>query len=154
MNKPASAPLPRDPEFEDRVRRSFAAQRVMTLFGASLDSVTPGEVSIVWNHQAVLTQQHGFLHAGVVATICDSACGYAALSLMAPQRAVLTVEYKINLLAPAAGRSFVAIGQVVKAGRTLSVCQGDVFADPDGARTHVASMHATMMSLEDRGLVD
>ena len=115
---------PLDPEFEVRVRSSFARQAVMSTIGARLMRVGPGEVDIELPFRHELTQQHGFLHAGVVATIVDSACGYAALTLMPPGAAVLTAEYKVNLVAPAAGEAVVARGRVLKGGRTLTVARG------------------------------
>lgn len=145
------AGVPQDPRFEERVRASFSRQVFMTSLGARLASVAPGEVAIELPFREDLTQQHGFLHAGVVTAIVDSACGYAALSLMPPEAAVLSVEFKINLLAPAAGGRFVATGRVVKAGRNLTVCSGEVVADPDGPATTVAILQATMMTLVGRG---
>jgi uncharacterized protein (TIGR00369 family) len=146
---------PRDPRFEERVRSSFARQALMSTLGAALVSVAPGEVVIALPFAQRLTQQHGFLHAGAVAAIVDSACGYAALSLMAPEAAVLSIEFKVNLLAPAVGESFVATGRVVRAGRTVTVCAGECVAERDGRSTPVAVMQATMMSIVDRGgLVD
>jgi uncharacterized protein (TIGR00369 family) len=134
---------PGDPAYESRVRASFARQSMMTVLGASLERVAPGEVDIRLPFRADLTQQHGFLHAGVTTTIADSACGYAALSLMPPGAAVLTVEFKVNLMAPAAGQVFVARGRVLKAGRTLTTCAGDVFALDGGEEKHVLAMLGT-----------
>jgi uncharacterized protein (TIGR00369 family) len=146
---------PGDPAYESRVRASFARQSMMTVLGASLERVAPGEVDIRLPFRADLTQQHGFLHAGVTTTIADSACGYAALSLMPPGAAVLTVEFKVNLMAPAAGRVFVARGRVLKAGRTLTTCAGDVFAVDEGEEKHVLAMLGTIMTLQNRsGLTD
>jgi uncharacterized protein (TIGR00369 family) len=143
-----------DENYELRVRESFSKQDLMKTIGASLSKVLPGEVEISLEFRDDLTQQHGFIHAGVVATIADTACGYAALSLMAPDAAVLTVEYKINLLAPAVGESLIACGKVTKPGRTLTVCSGDVFALKDGEKKMVATMIATMMSIRGReGLI-
>jgi uncharacterized protein (TIGR00369 family) len=118
-------PVARD--FDVRVRASFAHQRVMETIGATLTRVESGEVEITLPHRGDLTQQHGFIHAGIVATILDSACGYAAFSLMAADDAVLTVEYKINLLRPAGGDLLIARARFVKAGKTLTVRAGDVF---------------------------
>jgi uncharacterized protein (TIGR00369 family) len=144
---------PRDPAFEARVRASFAKQIFMATLGATLTRVEPGAVDIALASHERLTQQHGFLHAGVLATIADSACGYAALSLMAPGFAVLSVEFKINMLAPAAGAAFVATGRVIRAGRTLTVCSGEVRAD--GSDNPLAAMQATMIAVENRpGLED
>jgi uncharacterized protein (TIGR00369 family) len=123
---------PQDSEFEARVRASFARQEVMRTIGAALTSVQPGAVEIVLPFRADLTQQHGFLHAGIVATILDSACGYAAFSLMPVDMAVLAVEFKINLLSPAKGRQIVAKAQVKRAGRTLTVCTADAYAHEEG----------------------
>src|SRR5262249_42287659 len=119
---------PQDPDFEARVRASYARQQVMTTIGANLVAVAPGAVAMELPFRSDLTQQHGFLHAGIVTTIADSACGYAAFSLMPAKAAVLTVEYKVNLLAPAKGERLIARGRVLKPGRTLTVCAGDVFA--------------------------
>jgi len=142
--------LPPDPLFESRVRASFARQQVMHTIGASLTIVEPGAVEITLPFREDLTQQHGFLHAGIVATILDSACGYAAFSLMAADKAVLSVEYKINLLAPAQGRYFIAKAQVKKAGRSLTVCTGDVWAYEAENPKLVATMTATMMAVQER----
>jgi len=143
--------VPADEAFEQRVRASFARQRVMTTIGAELTSVAPGEVVIQLPFREDLTQQHGYLHAGIVTAIVDSACGYAAYSLMPADAAVLTVEYKVNFLAPAAGRRFVAYGRVSKAGRTLTVAAGEVIAETAGDPKPIASMLATMMTVSGRG---
>jgi uncharacterized protein (TIGR00369 family) len=145
-----STPTPADPDFEPRVRESFARQRVMMTIGARLGKVAPGAIEIELPFRSDLTQQHGFLHGGIVTTIADSACGYAALSLMPPAAAVLTVEYKVNLLAPARGERFVARGRVLRPGRTLTVCEAEVVALDGGVETPVALMLATMMALLDR----
>jgi len=141
---------PRDPEFESRIRASFARQRFMATLGATLESILPGEVRIAFAFREDLTQQHGFLHAGVSTAIADSACGYAALSLMEPGVGVLAVEFKINMLAPAAGEHFVAVGRVVRAGRTLTVCTAEVTTERDGTTTTVAMLQGTMMSVRGR----
>lgn len=130
------------------IRESFARQTIMATLGATLESVEPGRAAIALPYAKHICQQHGFLHAGVVATIVDSACGYAAFSLMPPGSAVLTVEFKVNLLAPAKGDRFLATGRVVKAGRTLTVTQGEVIAYDGGQETTVAIITATMMRLE------
>jgi uncharacterized protein (TIGR00369 family) len=145
---------PKDPNFEARVRASFDKQRFMATIGASLARVAPGEVDIEVPVREELTQQHGFLHAGALATAADSACGYAALSLMPPGAAVLSIEFKINMLAPAAGERVVARGRVLKPGRTISVCWGEVSAISNGEEKLVATMVATMMTVEGRGLAD
>jgi len=136
--------------FEARVRASFARQRVMETIGAALTRVEAGAVEIALPYRADLTQQHGFVHAGIVATILDSACGYAAFSLMPADAAVLTVEYKINLLRPAQGDRLVARGRVVRAGKTLTVCTGDVVARTGGQENVVATMLATVMAIPQR----
>ncbi len=144
-------PLPTpDPSFEARVRRSFGRQRFMAALGATLERVAPGEVEIRLPFREDLTQQHGFLHAGAMTTVVDSACGYAALTLMPAGTAVLTVEFKVNLLAPGEGDGVVARARVIKAGRTLTVCSGDVFALRAGQEKLVATMVATMMTVRDR----
>jgi uncharacterized protein (TIGR00369 family) len=145
---------PSDPAFEARVRASFARQQLLATLGASLERVAPGEVDIRLPFRAALAQQHGFLHAGAITAIVDTACGYAALTLMPPGAAVLSVEFKVNLLAPGKGESFVARGRVLKAGRTLTVCTGEVHAAAEGEERLVASMTATMMTVRDRGLAD
>ena len=127
----------------------------MKTVGARLVSVGSGQVTIEWPFRSELTQQHGFLHAGVVAAVVDSACGYAALTMMPPDAAVLSVEFKVNLLKPAAGTHFRAIGKVIRAGRTLTVCGGEVHAHLDGKDSVIAIMQATMMAVRDsNGLVD
>lgn len=146
---------PRDPDFEARIRASFARQRFMETLGASLDRVAPGEVAIAFTHREALTQQHGFLHAGVMTSVVDSACGYAALSLMEPGVGVLSVELKVNMLAPGTGERFVATGRVVRSGRTLTVCTGEVVAERGGERTVVMIIQATMMAVRNReGIAD
>jgi uncharacterized protein (TIGR00369 family) len=139
---------PQDPDFEWRGREGFARQTVMATIGASIVRVAPGEVHVALPYRADLAQQDGYLHAGIVTAIVDTACGFAAYSLMSPGYAVLTVEYKVNFLAPARGARFLARGRVVKPGRTLTVCAGEVVAlDDDGAERMVATMLATMMGL-------
>ena len=138
---------PRDPEFERKVRDSFARQQVMHLIGATLGRVEPGWVEIELPFRADLTQQHGYVHAGVVGTIADSAGGYAAYSLMPAGASVLSVEYRVHLLAPAAGERFVASGQVVRAGRTLTVCELRVEAVKGGARSACAYGTQTLICL-------
>lgn len=141
-------------DFDERVRSSFAKQTVMNLIGAELVKILPGEVEILLPFRHELTQQHGFLHAGIVTTIVDSACGYAALSLMPAAASVLTVEFKVNLLAPAQGERFLARGKVVKPGRTITFCSGEVFVLGSDATKLVATMTATMMTLLGRPGVD
>lgn len=140
--------VPKDPGYEARVRESFARQRVMETFGARLLRVAPGEVEIGLAFSDALTQQHGYLHAGVVAAVVDSACGYAALSLTPAGAEVLSIEFKLNLLSPAAGESFAARARVVRAGRNVTVCSGDLFARAGGgAEKLVATMLGTMMTV-------
>lgn len=140
----------RSPDYERRVRDSFARQGVMGTLGARLQRVQPGEVEITLDWAPGLTQQHGFLHAGVVSTALDSACGYAGFTLMAPDAAVLTIEFKVNLLAPARGQHFRMVGRVVKPGRTITVTEGQAFAIDDGRETLVATMGATLMAITGR----
>jgi uncharacterized protein (TIGR00369 family) len=148
-------PVVRDPDFEARVKASFAKQLFMSTLGARLDAIVPGEVRIVVSHRPDLTQQHGFLHAGAVTSVVDSACGYAALTLMEPGAAVLSVEFKMNLLAPAAGREFIAIGKVVRAGRTVTVVSGELRSLDEGNDTVFAILQGTMMAVRDKpGLSD
>jgi len=134
----------RDPEFQERVRGSFAQQGLMSTFDARLDRVDPGLVEIVVPFADGLTQQDGFLHAGVVIAAMDSACGYAALSLMEPDLRVLTVELKVNLLSVASGERLLARGQVMRPGRTLTVCRGDAYALTGEEERHVATILTTM----------
>lgn len=138
-----------------RVAASFARQRFMAHLGARLVAVRPGEVEVAFDARPELVQQHGFLHAGVVTSIVDSACGYAALTTMPDDAGVLSVEFKVNLLAPASGQGFLARGTVLKAGRSVVVCRGDVYCtDPPEPRL-IAAMQATMMVVRDRpGLTD
>lgn len=124
----------------------------MTTIGATLVTVAPGEVVIELPFREDLTQQHGFLHASIVTAIVDSACGYAAYTLMPSDGAVLTAEYKVNFLAPAAGRRFLAYGRVMKPGRTLTVTTGDVVAETDAGPKPVATMLATMMTASGRDM--
>jgi uncharacterized protein (TIGR00369 family) len=146
---------PPDPEWRTRVQSSFERQAFMSTVGARLVSIEPGQVVIEWAFDSRLTQQHGFLHAGVVAAVADSACGYAALSLMPPAVAVLSVEFKVNLIKPAAGERFRAVGKVIRAGRTLTVCAAEVQARSGTEETVIAVMQATMMAVRDSaGLAD
>lgn len=142
--------LPPEPDFDRRVRASFARQPFMTLLGASITALGPGTCEITLPFRRELTQQHGYLHAGVVATLADNACGYAAFTLMPADASVLTVEFKLNLMAPAEGEVLIARGRVRKAGRTLTVVEAEVSARREGAETPVAVMLATMMALRGR----
>lgn len=136
---------PLDPGFERRVRASFARQAAMDLIGATLTAVEPGRCTIELPVRADLTQQHGFVHGGIVGMIADNAGGYAAFTLIPANASVLTVEYKINMLAPARGERLVAAGCVVKPGRTLSIARADVFAIDGGRQTLIAAMQQTLM---------
>jgi uncharacterized protein (TIGR00369 family) len=138
---------PRNPSFAQEVRQSFARQSIMELIGASLTLIEPGVVEITLPYRQDLTQQNGYLHAGIVTTIADSACGYAAFTLMPEGSGVLSVEFKVNLLRPARGENFLARAEVIKAGRTLTVVRADVFALTENKRTLVATMQGTMMCL-------
>ena len=138
-------------DFEARVRASFARQKVMVSIGAELTRVTPGVVEIEMPYDETLTQQHGFLHAGIISTALDSACGYAAYSLMPADAAVLTIEFKVNLLAPGKGERFLFRGSVTKPGRTIIVADGQAYAFGDGGEAKlVATMTGTMMTVLGR----
>jgi len=139
---------PRNPSFAEEIKQSFAKQTIMRLIGAELRRVDAGVVEITLPYRPDLAQQHGYLHAGIVTTIGDSACGYAAYSLMPPETEVLSVEFKVNLLRPAKSETFLAIAEVVKAGKTLTVVRADVFGmDNDGQRELVATMLGTMICI-------
>jgi len=142
--------VPPDPAFAERVRASFARQGAMQTLGATLAELAPGRAVIALPWQQSLTQQHGFLHAGMVAAALDSACGYAASTLMPADAGVLTIEYKINLLAPAAGQRFRMEGAVLKPGRTITVSEGRAFAIDNGSEKLVATMTATLMTITGR----
>lgn len=141
---------PRNPAYEAHVRESFGRQAFMATLGARLLRIEPGEVEIEFAHRAELTQQHGFLHAGAVAAVLDSACGYAAFTLMPPEAGVLAVEFKINLLAPAKGARFVARGRVIRPGRTLTVCSGEVLDVSGEEAQPIATMLSTIMAVYGR----
>jgi uncharacterized protein (TIGR00369 family) len=140
---------PLNPAFADEVRSSFSAQSVMTLLGARLSKVQPAQIVIELPYRTELTQQHGYLHAGIVTTIADSACGYAAYTLMPPNSQVLSVEFKVNLLRPAKGDLFRAQADVIKAGKTLTVVRADVTATTglNGNAILVATMLATIICI-------
>ena len=135
----------RDPAFREKVRISFHRQEVMKTIGVEIVSIDPGKVELAFLHQNTLTQQHGYIHAGIVTTALDSACGYAALSLMPENSEVLTIEFKSNLLAPAMGDSYLAIGRVKKSGRTITVSDGELYAISGQAEKLAATMTATLM---------
>lgn len=138
---------PVDPLYEKRIRRSFALQGAMRLIGARLTRVEPGSVDITLPYRADLTQQHGYLHAGILSTIIDTAGGYAGYTLFQADSSVLTVEYKLNLLAPGDGEFFVAEARVAKPGRTLCIVQGEVYAQAGEHRTLCALMQQTLIVL-------
>ncbi len=139
------------PDYEERVRASFARQQAMATIGAELTLVTPGIVEIEMPYDARLAQQHGFLHAGVISTALDSACGYAAYSLMPENTGVLTIEFKVNLLAPGKGERFLFRGSVTKPGRTITVADGQAYAyGVDGEARLIATMTGTMMTVAGR----
>ena len=141
----------RNPSFAQEIQQSFNQQTVMALIGAELTRIDPGVVEITLPYRADLAQQHGYLHAGIVTTIADSACGYAAYSLMPPNSEVLSVEFKVNLLRPAKGETFLAVAEVVKSGKTLTVVRADVFGIDEGRRELVATMLGTMICLSTAG---
>ena len=141
---------PRNPLYEQRVRDRFALQGVMHHMGAQLGLIAPGAVDIELTWAKELTQQHGFLHAGVVSAALDSACGYAAFTLMPADAEVLTIEFKINLLAPAQGERFRMEGRVLKPGRTITVCEGRAYALHGGGEKLIATMGCTLMAITAR----
>ncbi|MDZ4368619.1 MAG: PaaI family thioesterase [Afipia sp.] len=140
-----------DPDYEARVRRTFANQPALGTFGITLTKVEPGALELRMPYDAKFTQQNGFLHGGVVSAALDTACGLASYTLMPAQADILTVEFKINLLAPAKGQTFRFVGNVVKPGRTLVIAEGRAFASDDGREKLVATMSATMMTMRRQG---
>lgn len=141
---------PSDPDFAARVRDSFHRQQAMALIGASMPVIEAGYTEIHLPHKPEVTQQHGFIHGGVVGMIADSAAGYAANTLTPADASVLTVEYKMNLLAPADGELLIAQGTVLKYGRTLTVTKAEVFAVKDGKKTLCAVMQQTIMTMHGK----
>lgn len=141
---------PVDALCEQRVRDSFARQALMKHLGASIGQIRRGLVSIHMPFSPLLTQQHGYFHAGASSAIADSAGGYAAFTLFPPKSSVLTVEFKINLLKPAEGDALEAVGKVIRSGRTLTICQLEVLAEKDGARTLVAVGQQTLICMQGR----
>lgn len=139
-----------DHEYEKRVRASFERQGMMKHLGAELASLGPGSAEIRVRYRTELTQQHSYFHAGVSGAIADSACGYAAYTLMPKDSSVLTVEYKMNLLAPAEGEELIARARVVRSGKTLKICAADVYARKDGVETQCATMLSTVMCLHGK----
>lgn len=149
MNAPAFRIQPPDPHYAERCRASFGRQQAMRLIGARMSKVQPGLVEIELAYRDDLTQQKGYIHGGIVGMIADSACGYAAYSLMPASSSLVTVEYKINLLAPAIGEMLLARGEVLKAGRRLTITRGDVYVRKAGDDVHVATVQQTLMMLTD-----
>ncbi len=142
---------PKDDNFDQRVRASFARQAAMATLGVEIVSLRPGEIELAMPYGPSYTQQHGFMHAGIITTALDSACGYAAFSLMPADAAVLTVEFKTNFIAPANGERFIFRAQVVKPGRTLTVCDARAFAVRDGTEEQlIATMSGTLMAVYER----
>jgi uncharacterized protein (TIGR00369 family) len=148
---PAFAATPADPQFAKRIRASFARQPAMTTIGARLVRVDAGEVEIEMPFSAHITQQHGFIHGGILGTALDSACGFASLTLMPADAGILTIEYKLNLLAPGRGERFRFIGRVRKAGRTITLADADAIAvESSGRERLIATMTATEMTITGR----
>lgn len=144
---------PADPDFQQRTRASFARQGAMAHLGAVLEKVEPGRVEISCAFRAELSQQHGFFHAGIISTIADSAGGYAAFTLFPAESGVLTIEFKVNLIAPADGERALAVGEVIRSGRNITVSRIDAYVDKAGKRTHCATGLATLMTVTGRAAV-
>lgn len=142
--------VPSDTEYARRVQESFDHQGLMQHLGARLAELRPGQAEIHVPHRPELTQQHGYFHAGVSGAIADTACGYAAYTLMPADSTVLTVEFKMNLLAPAEGEELIARAHVVRSGKTLKICAADVYARKNGAEVHCATLLATIMCLPEK----
>jgi uncharacterized protein (TIGR00369 family) len=142
--------VPANPDYEQRTRESFAKQGAMAHIGARLDKVEPGRVEISLAFRPELSQQHGFFHAGMLSAIADTAGGYAGFTLFPADGAVLTVELKINLIAAADGERLLAVGEVIRSGRTLTVCRLEAYVDKQGKRTHCATGLQTLMCLVGR----
>jgi uncharacterized protein (TIGR00369 family) len=149
---PPAAPRfePRDPQWAEKVKASFARQGVMGLMGAELADIRPGWCEIRLPYRDDLSQQHGFFHAGVTSTVVDSAAGYAGFSLMPAGTSVLSVEFKINLLAPADGELLIATGEVIKPGKNLVICRGDAYVVKGMKTTHCATMQQTLMTMHGK----
>ena len=139
-----------DPDFRERVRASFARQRVMATLGIEMIHLEAGEIHLTMRPDPAYTQQHGFMHAGIITTALDSACGYAAFTLMPHDAAVLTVEFKTNLLAPAKGERFIFRAEVVKPGRTLTICEARALALEGSKEKLIATMTGTLMTVIGR----
>ncbi len=138
---------PQDPDYEDRVRASFARQGAMGLLGARLTTLSPGHCELELDFRPELSQQHGYFHGGIVGALADTAGGYAAFTLMPADASVLTVEYKLNLMAPADGECLIARGEVLRAGKTLVITRAELYVRRGGAEHHCASMQQTLMTL-------
>jgi uncharacterized protein (TIGR00369 family) len=139
-----------DPDFRERVRASFARQRVMATLGIEMIHLEAGEIHLTMRPDPAYTQQHGFMHAGIITTALDSACGYAAFTLMPHDAAVLTVEFKTNLLAPAKGERFIFRAEVIKPGRTLTICEARALALEGSKEKLIATMTGTLMAVIGR----
>jgi uncharacterized protein (TIGR00369 family) len=143
-----SAPAPLAPEVDARVRGSIARQTMLTTLGVTVEGLESGYCELGLARRADLTQQHGFIHAGAITTLADSACGYAAYTVMPADRDVLTVDFSLNLISPASHQKFVAAGRVIRSGRTITTCRGEVYGvGEDGQRTAIALIQATMMAV-------
>ncbi|NKB64309.1 MAG: hotdog fold thioesterase [Gammaproteobacteria bacterium] len=142
--------IPKDVSYREKVSESFSRQEVMKTIGVSIVSIELGQVELVFKHDTKLTQQHGFIHAGIITTVLDSACGYAAFSLMPEDSSVLTIEFKTNLLSPAMGEKYLAVGRVKKPGKTITVCDGELFAFLDDQKKLIATMTCTLMTLSNK----
>jgi len=141
---------PKDPDFEKRIRESFDRQKFMTFIHAKLNTVSPGFCEIQIPFSENISQQHGFFHAGIIGTVADNAAGYAAYSLMSSTSSILTVEFKLNLISPADGDLLIGNAQVLKYGRTLTICRSDVFSVKDGVRKLCAASQSTLIELPER----
>ena len=150
MNASAARFQPKDPGFAERCRASFSRQKAMALIGGTIGALEAGYCEVVLPFRDDLTQQKGFVHGGIIGMIADSACGYAAYSLMPADCSLVTVESQINILAPAVGERLVARGEVIRPGRTLTVARAEVYAEKDGRSVHCASMQQTLMMLAGR----
>ena len=144
-----TTPQPRNPDYAARVRDSFGRQAFMATIGADLTDVAPGHVEMRLPYRPALGQQHGFFHGGVIGTLADNAGGYAAFTLMSPEDSILTVEYKMNIVSPGRGDALVAVGTVLKPGRTLTVCEVKVYAETAGERKLCATAICTLMTMKD-----
>jgi uncharacterized protein (TIGR00369 family) len=152
MNAPAPGFTPKDPAFEPRIRASFLTQRYLALLGVTLETVRPGYVEMHLPGRADVRQQHGYFHGGAIASVFDSAAAYAAFTLIPPHETILTVEYKLNLLAPGKGDHLIVRAQVIKPGRTLTVVQADAFAAHASGETLCATTIQTLMAVPERPL--